>query len=281
MIDQAASPPDTIVLIHGLFLTGKSWERWVERYSHRGFTVIAKSWPGMDVDIADLRKDTSAIDNLGIAEVADHYDKIVSELDRPPIIIGHSFGGLITQILLERGLGVAGVALDSAPFKGVHVVPPSTLRVGWPALKSPANAHRAVTLTPDEFHYAFTNAMTDDESRDVYERYAAPGPSPVPGRVCQLHSTYTRNPRLPQRPAGATPHHRRGAGPRVARVHQQVRTQASAEITSDHRLQGISRPPALPARPRRLGRDRRLRPRLGPQPRRRRAVIPRPPAGRP
>jgi pimeloyl-ACP methyl ester carboxylesterase len=176
MTDRAVSPPDTIVLIHGLFLTGKSWERWVQRYSDRGFTVIAKSWPGMDVDIADLRKDTSAIDNLGIAEVADHYEKIVSDLDRPPIIIGHSFGGLITQILLQRGQGVAGVALDSAPFKGVHVVPPSTLRVGWPALKSPANAHRAVTLTPDEFHYAFTNAMTEDESRNVYERYAAPGP---------------------------------------------------------------------------------------------------------
>jgi pimeloyl-ACP methyl ester carboxylesterase len=176
MTDQAASPPDTIVLIHGLFLTGKSWERWAQRYSDRGFTVIAKSWPGMDVDIAELRKDTSAIDNLGIAEVADHYEKIVADLNRPPIIIGHSFGGLITQILLERGLGVAGVALDSAPFKGVHVVPPSTLRVGWPALKSPANAHRAVTLTPDEFHYAFTNAMTEDESRNVYESYAAPGP---------------------------------------------------------------------------------------------------------
>jgi pimeloyl-ACP methyl ester carboxylesterase len=176
MTDHGVSQPDTIVLIHGLFLTAKSWERWVQRYSDQGFTVIAKSWPGMDVDIEALRKDTSDIDDLGIAEVADHYEKIVSDLDRPPIIMGHSFGGLITQILLGRGLGVAGVALDSAPFKGVHVVPPSTVRVGWPALKNPANKHRAVTLTPEEFHYAFTNGMTEEESRAVYERYAAPGP---------------------------------------------------------------------------------------------------------
>src|ERR1700683_3041246 len=170
MTDHAVSPPDTIVLIHGLFLTAKSWERWVQRYSDQGITVVAKSWPGMDVDIETLRKDTSEIDDLGIAEVADHYEKLVSDLDRPPIIIGQPFGGLITQLLLGR------VALDSAPFKGVHVVPPSTVRVGWPALKNPANAHRAVTLTPEEFHYAFTNAMTEDESRAVYERYAAPGP---------------------------------------------------------------------------------------------------------
>ena len=195
MTDHVVNPPDTIVLIHGLFLTAKSWERWVERYSDQGFTVIAKSWPGMDVDIEALRKDTSAIDNLGIAEVADHYEKIVSDLDRPPIIMGHSFGGLITQILLGRGLGVAGVALDSAPFKGVHVVPPSTVRVGWPALKNPANKHRAVTLTPEEFHYAFTNAMTEEESRAVYERYAAPGP----GRPLFQAAFANFTPRSPQR----------------------------------------------------------------------------------
>jgi alpha-beta hydrolase superfamily lysophospholipase len=177
MTDSTA--PDTIVLIHGLWLTGKSWEHWVERYSNQGYTVIAKSWPGMDVDVSQLREDTSAIDELGVTEIADHYEKIITDLDRPPIIMGHSFGGLITQILLDRGHGACGVALDSAPFKGVQVLPPSTLRSGFPALKNPANRHRAVTLTPEEFHYAFTNTISDDASQELYDRYAVPGPGRV------------------------------------------------------------------------------------------------------
>ena len=176
---DTATKPDTIVFIHGLWLTGKSWESWVERYSERGFTAIAPSWPGMDVDISHLRDDTSEIDNLGVAEIADHYEKIIVDLDRPPIIMGHSFGGLITQILLDRGHGACGVALDSAPFKGVYVLPPSTLRSGFPALKNPKNLHRSVTLTPEEFHYAFTNTMSEEESLAVYERFAAPGPGRV------------------------------------------------------------------------------------------------------
>jgi alpha-beta hydrolase superfamily lysophospholipase len=172
-IDQGT---DTIVLIHGLWMTALSWEHWVERYRGQGYRVIAESWPGMDGDIADVRADTSNYDDIGVTEVADHYAALIEGLETPPVIMGHSFGGLITQLLLDRGLGHAGVAIDSAPIKGVLALPVSTLRTGFPALKNPKNDHRAVTLTPDEFHYAFTNTLTDAESLAVYERYAVPGP---------------------------------------------------------------------------------------------------------
>src|SRR5206468_5185858 len=133
---------------------------WVNRYTQAGYRVIARSWPGMDGDIEALRADPSAIEHLGIEEIVDHYDAIVRELDEPPIIMGHSFGGAFTEILLDRGLGAAGVAIDSAAVKGILTLPLSTLRSGFPVLKSPANTHKAVALTPEEFHYAFTNTMT-------------------------------------------------------------------------------------------------------------------------
>ena len=171
-----ANTAHPIVLIHGLWLNALSWEHWVERYQQRGYQVIARSWPGVEGEIADLRHDPSAMEDVGIQEVVDHYAKIIGELDAPPIIIGHSFGGLVTQILLDDGLGVAGVSLDSAPIKGVYRLPWSTLRSGFPALKRPGNRHKAVMLTQDEFHYAFTNTMSDAESQAAYDRYAVPGP---------------------------------------------------------------------------------------------------------
>jgi pimeloyl-ACP methyl ester carboxylesterase len=171
--------PDTIVLIHGLWMTALSWERWSARYTDRGYQVIARSWPGMEGDIEELRRDPSAVEHLGVTEIVDHYDRIIRELDSAPIIMGHSFGGAFTQILLDRGLGAAGVAIDSAPVKGILELPLSTIRSGLPVLKSPSNNHRAVMLTPEEFHYAFTNTLSDEESRAVYDRYAVPGPGRV------------------------------------------------------------------------------------------------------
>src|SRR5438270_5891870 len=176
---SAMSEPNTIVLIHGLWMTPLSWEHWVERYTARGCEVLAPAWPGMDVDIEQLRGDPTTIEHLGVEEIVDHYERIVRELDRPPIIMGHSFGGAFTQLLLDRGLGAAGVAIDSAAVKGILTLPLSTLRSGFPVLKSPANTHKAVALTPEEFHYAFTNTMTPEESLVAYERYAAPGPGRV------------------------------------------------------------------------------------------------------
>ena len=183
----------TVVLIHGLWMTALSWEHWVERYEDRGFNVIARSWPGMDGDIDELRNDPSGIEHLGIEEIVDYYAGIIGELDSPPIIMGHSFGGAFTQILLDRGLGAAGVAIDSGPVKGLLALPASTLKTGFPVLKNPANNHRAVPLTPEEFHYAFTNTLSDEESLAVYDRYAVPGP----GRVLFQGAFANFNPRSP------------------------------------------------------------------------------------
>jgi non-heme chloroperoxidase len=170
---------DTIVLIHGLWLTPLSWEGWVERYKGKGFNVLAPAWPGMEGDVEDLRRDTKPYQRLGTGEIADHYEKIIGELDKPPIVMGHSFGGLIAQMVLDRGHGAAGVAISPAPIKGIYVLPPSALKVASVALKNPANRHRAVPLTPDEFQYGFGNLLTDEESRRAYDRYAVPGPGRV------------------------------------------------------------------------------------------------------
>jgi pimeloyl-ACP methyl ester carboxylesterase len=170
---------DPIVLIHGLWMTSLCWENWTARYAAQGYRVIAKSWPGMDVDIEELRRDPSSIATLGITEIVDHYEQIVRSLDRRAFIIGHSFGGLIVQILLDRGLGAAGVAIAPAPVKGILFLPFSTLKVSLPALSNPANIHRAVPLTPEQFHYAFTNNLSETESLAVYKHYAVPGPDHV------------------------------------------------------------------------------------------------------
>jgi pimeloyl-ACP methyl ester carboxylesterase len=185
--------PDTVVLIHGLWMTALSWEHWGARYEQRGLKVIARSWPHMEGDIAALREDTSAFDDLGIEEIVDHYASIVEELDQAPIIMGHSFGGAFTQILLDRGLGAAGVAIDPAPLKGMLALPGSTLKSGFPILKNPRNRHRAVALSPQEFHYSFTNTLTEEQSAAIYERYAVPGP----GRVLFQGALANVNPHAP------------------------------------------------------------------------------------
>jgi alpha-beta hydrolase superfamily lysophospholipase len=187
--------PDTIVLIHGLWMTPLSWENWIERYSARGYRVLAPAWPGMDVPIEQLRAHPSPIDDLGIQEIVDHYDTIIRGLDAPPIIMGHSFGGAFAEILLDRGLGAAGVGIDAAAVKGIARLPFAQLKSAFPVLKNPANVHRAVPLSPDEFHYAFTNTLTPEESQRVYDRYAVPGP----GRVLFQGALANFNPHAPTR----------------------------------------------------------------------------------
>ncbi|MEA2442444.1 MAG: hypothetical protein QOH76_3868 [Thermoleophilaceae bacterium] len=174
MTPQPSAPP--IVLIHGLWLTPRSWEGWKERFEARGHEVIAPAWPRMKGEVEDLRRDPSALNGLGVTEIVDHYDAIVRGLDRPPVIMGHSFGGLITELLLDRGLGAAGVALSPAPIKGVLRLPPAQLKAAFPVLGNPANRKRTVLLTPKQFHFAFANTMSEDDSRAAYDRYHVPGP---------------------------------------------------------------------------------------------------------
>jgi pimeloyl-ACP methyl ester carboxylesterase len=173
MSATAAHPP--IVLIHGMWMTTLSWERWVEHYEARGHRVITLPWPGLNAEPAQLRSDPSALRGLGIRQIVDDLAGAIRRLDRPPIIIGHSFGGLFAQLLLDRGLGAAGVAMDTATPKGVLRLPFSTLRAAWPALNNPLNREKDVPLTRDQFHWCFTNALTREDSDAVYDRYYIPG----------------------------------------------------------------------------------------------------------
>lgn len=170
-----STTPDTIVLIHGMWMTPLSWEHWIDRYTERGHRVLAPAWPGLDREPEQLRRDPAPLRGLGITEVVDHYDTIIRGLDHPPIIIGHSFGGLFTQLLLDRGLGAAGVAMGTGAPKGVLRLPYSTLRAAWPALRNPANLKKETPLSPEQFHWCFTNALSRDASDAVYERYYIPG----------------------------------------------------------------------------------------------------------
>jgi pimeloyl-ACP methyl ester carboxylesterase len=173
---ESANPP--IVLVHGLWMTPRSWEHWKERYERRGFEVVTPAYPGFEVEVEALREDPSPIANASVPDTLDHLESVIRGLDRPAYIMGHSFGGLLVQLLLDRGLGAAGVAIDSAPPEGIRKVPPAQLRALFPAFENPANRHRAVPFTPEHFHYAFTNTLTEEESAEAYERYhvAAPGP---------------------------------------------------------------------------------------------------------
>ena len=177
MSSTGSEPPqgETVVLIHGMWMTPLSWEHWVNHYTDRGHRVLAPAWPGLEREPAELRRDPSPLRGIDITDVVDHYDKIIRGLERPPIIIGHSFGGLFTQLLLDRGLGAAGVALSTGAPKGVLKLPYSTLRAAWPALRNPANLTKETPLTPKQFHWCFTNALSRGQSDSVYERYYIPG----------------------------------------------------------------------------------------------------------
>jgi pimeloyl-ACP methyl ester carboxylesterase len=170
--------PNTIVLIHGLWLTSRSWEKWIDRYTSRGYRVLSPSWPGMDKEVEALNADPSPISHLTVERIVDHYERMILDLDRPPIIMGHSFGGTFAQILLDRGLGAAGVGVASATVKGVRDLPLSTIKVAWPAL-SHSKKSEPVPLTSREFHYAFTNTLSEEESEKIYNRYHVPAASGV------------------------------------------------------------------------------------------------------
>jgi pimeloyl-ACP methyl ester carboxylesterase len=169
----------TIVLIPGLWMTALCWEHCVKHYTDKGYCVIAANWPGMEGDIEQLRRDPSSFANLGLTEVVDHYEQIIRELESPPVIIGYGFGGLIAQVLLDRGWGAAGVAIATAPVKGIFCLPLSTLKVSLAALRNSFNTRGTTSLSPKQFRYAFTNTLTEAESLAAYERYAVPGPNRI------------------------------------------------------------------------------------------------------
>jgi pimeloyl-ACP methyl ester carboxylesterase len=174
-----STPPDTIVLIHGLWMTPRSWEHWKERYESQGYRVLAPAWPGLEVEVESLRADPTPLTKLSARQVIDNYDGIIRGLDTPPIIMGHSLGGAMMQVLLDRGLGAAGVGISSALPKGVRDLPLSTLRASGHILGRPFNRGNATPSNRKQFRYAFGNTMSQEESDAVYDRYYIPSANRV------------------------------------------------------------------------------------------------------
>lgn len=172
-----ASDATPVVFVHGLWLLASSWDRWAEVFEAAGYAPLTPGWPGDPETVEAARANPDALAGTTVGEVADHLAAIVGRLERKPAIVGHSFGGLLTQILAGRGLAAVSVAIDPAPFRGVLPLPISSLRSARPVLANPANRKRAVTLTFEQFRYGWANALDADEARALYDELhvAAPG----------------------------------------------------------------------------------------------------------
>jgi pimeloyl-ACP methyl ester carboxylesterase len=169
-----STAPKTIVLIHGFWVTPRSWEQWKARYEARGFVVHTPAYPGFEVEVEALRADPTPIAALTLEGVVAHLESYLDMLDEKPILMGHSAGGSFTQVVMDHGYGCAGVCLNSAPTEGVRTTPWTQLHALFPALKNPLNHHRAVGFDLEQWTYAFTNTYTPEESQALYERYYIP-----------------------------------------------------------------------------------------------------------
>jgi len=163
-----------MVMVHGAWLSARSWENYSSYFAKRGFAVSAPEWPRKHGDVEQMRKTAEAAAGLGVNEIVDHYEGLIHELEQPPVLIGHSYGGLFVELLLDRGLGRAGVAMSPAPPKGILKLPFSTLKAASPALTHPSKWHGVVELTLEEFTYGFVNTFAPDKAAGAYERYAVP-----------------------------------------------------------------------------------------------------------
>jgi pimeloyl-ACP methyl ester carboxylesterase len=171
-----ASGLTPVAFVHGLWLLPSSWDRWVTLFEEKGFVAVQPHWPDDPDTVAEANANPEVFAGKGIRDIADHVADVIGRLDKKPAVIGHSFGGLLTQIIAGRGLAAVSVAIDPAPFRGVLPLPISALRVASVAVKNPRNWNRAVPLTYDQFRYGFANAVSEDEAKRLYEAYAVPGP---------------------------------------------------------------------------------------------------------
>jgi len=176
-IDKAnASGLRPVVFVHGLWLLPNSWDRWAALFEEAGFAAITAAWPDDPDTVDEANAHPEVFANKTVGQVADHVERVIRSLLIKPALVGHSFGGLLVQILAGRGLSAATVAIDPAPFQGVLPLPVSALKSAFPVLGNPANIHRAVPLTFEQFRYAFANAVGDSEARDLYDKFAVPAP---------------------------------------------------------------------------------------------------------
>lgn len=163
-----------VVFIHGLWLLPSSWDRWAKLFEKAGYATLTPGWPDDPETADEANAKPEIFANKTVGQVVGHYETIVHGLKRKPAIIGHSFGGLLAQILAGRGLSAVAVAIDPAPFRGVLPLPFSALRSAFPVLGNPANRKRAVPLTYDQFRYAFANAVGEEEAKELYATFAVP-----------------------------------------------------------------------------------------------------------
>jgi non-heme chloroperoxidase len=163
-----------VVFVHGLWLLPSSWDRWAKMFDEAGFTALTPGWPDDPETVAAAREHPEVMAHKTVGQVADHFETIIRGLTRKPAVVGHSFGGLLAQILAGRGLSAATVAIDPAPFRGVLPLPFSALKSAWPVLHNPANRNRAIPLTYDQFRFGFANAVSEDEAKQLYETFAVP-----------------------------------------------------------------------------------------------------------
>jgi pimeloyl-ACP methyl ester carboxylesterase len=169
-----ASGRTPVVFIHGLWLLPSSWDRWVDLFEEAGLTGLTPGWPDDPETVEEAKAHPEVFAHKSVRQVADHFDGLIRKLAKEPAVIGHSFGGLQTQILAGRGLAAASVAIDPAPFRGVLPLPISALKSASPVLGNPANRNRAVPLTYDQFRFAFANAVSEEEAKQLYESFAVP-----------------------------------------------------------------------------------------------------------
>ncbi|MDX6659000.1 MAG: hypothetical protein QOH62_3793 [Solirubrobacteraceae bacterium] len=163
-----------VVFVHGLWLLPSSWDRWATVFEEAGYTAVSPGWPDDPETVEEANAHPEVFARKTVGQVADHFGDLIARLQKKPAIVGHSFGGLLTQILAGRGLSAASVAIDPAPFRGVLPLPVSSLKSSAPVLGNPANRHRAVPLTYEQFRFGFANAVSEEEAKELYETFAVP-----------------------------------------------------------------------------------------------------------